>query len=237
MSKADVLERIQAKDWYHVIEVAPGIRTPGRYDPRPWLDAMGFPSDFTGKTVLDVGSYDGFFAFEAERRGAERVLATDRHPAAHCGFATARELLGSRVEYAITSVYDLSREIHGTFDVVLFPGVLYHLRHPVLALDKIHAVCKEYAFVETHVLDDDLIHRGEHHRLASLHPMLAETPLLQFYPGEELNGDSSNWVAPNVACLEAMLATSGFRPQLAGRWADRVSFVAQREDFEQPFWY
>jgi tRNA (mo5U34)-methyltransferase len=232
-----VAQIINSKPWYHIIEVAPGVRTPGRYDPKPFLDTMGFPADLTGKTVLDIGCYDGFFSFEAERRGASHVLATDRHPPDHCGFAIAHKLLGSKVEYAIASVYDLSPQIHGMFDVVLFLGVLYHLRHPLLAIEKIHSVCKEYAFVETHVLDHCFVHAGTQRSLTDLHPVLVESPLMQFYSEDQLNQDLSNWFAPNVRCVELMLSTSGFRPTLAGHWGTRASFIAVREEFTPPFWY
>jgi len=198
---------------------------------------MGFPKDFTGKTVLDVGSYEGFFSFEAERRGATYVLATDRHPADHCGFATARELLGSKVDYRVASVYDLDPAEFGTFDVVLFPGVLYHLRHPLLALGRIHSVCREYVFLETHVLDRAFLGDGARVALGEMHRALASAAVLQFYPHDELNQDPSNWFAPSVRCVEQMLATSGFCPTLAGRWGDRASFVAQRQEFPPPFWY
>jgi tRNA (mo5U34)-methyltransferase len=198
---------------------------------------MGFPSDLRGKSVLDIGSFDGFFAFEAERRGAERVLAVDRHPVDHRGFAIARELLGSKADYRISSVYDLSPQTHGVFDVVLFLGVLYHLRHPILAIEKIHSVCKEYLFLETHVLDTWFLHDGKRYNLSDLNPMLAESSIMQFYPADELNQDLSNWFAPSVRCVEMMLSTSGFRPRLAGCWADRASFIAEREEFVAPFWY
>jgi tRNA (mo5U34)-methyltransferase len=198
---------------------------------------MGFPEDLTGRTVLDIGTYDGFFAFEAERRGAERVLALDRHPARQFGFATAHELLKSKVEYAVGSVYELSPQIHGTFDVVIFVGVLYHLRHPLLALDKIHNVCREYALVESHVLDTAFMHHGALISLESIDPRLTASCLSQFYPANELNGDWSNWWAPSVACLRAMLATSGFTPKLTGRWGDRAAFLAIRNDVVPPHWY
>jgi hypothetical protein len=92
-------------------------------------------------------------------------------------------------------------------------------------------VCKEYAFVETHVLDDSFVHAGTQHRLIDLHPVLGESPLMQFYPGDELNQDLSNWFAPNVPYVELMLQTSGFRPTLAGRWGSSASFMAVREEF------
>jgi tRNA (mo5U34)-methyltransferase len=236
-NKTEIIKKIKQREWYHVIEIEPGIKTPGKYDPKTILDIMGFPKDFSGKTVLDIGSYDGFFSFEAERRGAKCVLATDRHPPEHCGFSTARDLIGSNVEYEITSVYDLSPEKFGTFDVVLFLGVLYHLRHPILALDKIHSVCNEFAFIETHVLDNDFVYENDHYKLQDINPLLKDSPIIQFYPKDDLNKDLSNWIAPNVACLEMMIKTSGFRPELSGQWADRAAFIAHREKFTQPFWY
>ncbi len=198
---------------------------------------MGFPEDFTGKTVLDIGSNDGFFAFEAEKRRAKSVLATDRHPPDSGGFEIARTLLGSHVEYEMTSVYDLSLERHGTFDFVLFPGVFYHLRHPLLALDRIHAVCKGSFFLETRVLDESLKLTTEDLPLGDIHPSLGEVCLTQYYPNDELNDDASNWFVPNLKCVEQMLATSGFSPKLVGKWGHRASFIAQREEFSQPNWY
>lgn len=233
----EILRRIRAVEWYHAIEVAPGIVTPGRYDPKPFLPLMGFSEDLTGKSVLDIGTYDGFFAFEAEKRGAKRVVALDRHSPGQFGFGTAHELLKSKVEYVVGSVYDLSPETHGTFDVVTFFGVLYHLRHPLLALDRIHSVCREYALVESHVLDNAFIHQGTHIPLENVDPRLPVSCVSQFYPGDELNGDWSNWWAPTVECLRAMLATSGFTATLAGRWGDRAGFVAVRNDFTPPHWY
>jgi tRNA (mo5U34)-methyltransferase len=231
MNRDEVLKRINAIEWYHVIEVAPGLLTPGRSNPKALLSVMGFPEDFTGKTVLDIGAYDGFFTFEAEKRGAKRVLALDRHPADYKGFALARELLNSKAEYAIGSVYDLSPETHGVFDVVLLLGVLYHLRHPLLAIEKIHSVCRELFFIESRILPRKLI------------PLdwilgLGSTPIMQFFPTDELNKDYSNWWSPNIECLRLMLETSGFRAKLAGRWADRVAFKASRLDFTRPpAWY
>jgi tRNA (mo5U34)-methyltransferase len=232
-----VRDLVASRTWYHTIEVAPGVRTPGRYDPAPLLEAMKFPTSFRDKTVLDIGCMDGFFAFEAERRGARRVVAMDRHPADHCGFAVARELLGSKVEYTTGSVYDLSPEVHGDFDVVLFLGVFYHLRHPLLALDRIHAVCKELLFLETQVLDDCFVHEGRERPLADVARILPGAAILQFYPADELYGDLSNWFAPTARCAELMLATSGFRVPTIARFGRRAAFHAVREAFDPPHWY
>ena len=232
-----MIQKIAAKEWYHAIEVAPGIVTPGRYDPKSVLGVMGFPDDLAGKTVLDIGAYDGFFTFEAEKRGAKRVVAMDRHPADHLGFATAHELLNSKAEYTVGSVYDLSPETHGIFDVVLFLGVLYHLRHPLLAFDKIHSVCRELVLVESHVLDEHFIYDGQSKALEKINPILRHSPIMQFYPGNELNDDWSNWWAPNVECLRLMLETSGFRAELMGCWGGRAAFKAYRQNFDPPHWY
>jgi tRNA (mo5U34)-methyltransferase len=232
-----IVERIHAIEWYHAIEVAPGIVTPGRYDPKPLLDVVGFPADLTGKTVLDIGAYDGFFTFEAEKRGAERVVALDRHSAKQKGFALAHELLASKAEYIEGSVYDLSPETHGTFDVVFFFGVLYHLRHPLLALEKIHRICRDYLLVESHVLDTDFIHGLQHTPLEALQPLLKNARVMQFYPNDELNDDWSNWWAPTAECLRLMIESCGFDAELSGRWADRAAFRAYRLEFAPPYWY
>jgi len=237
LDKNEILRKVSSTEWYHAIEVAPGIVTPGRYNPKPFLNLMGFPEDLSGKSVLDIGAYDGFFTFEAEKRGAKRVVALDRHPATHLGFALAHELVNSRAEYVIGSVYDLSPETHGVFDVVLFFGVLYHLRHPLLALDKIHSVCREYTLIESQVLDQSFIHEGEVVPLRSIHPWLVDSPIMQFYPNNELNNDWSNWWAPNVECLRLMLETSGFRAELTGHWGHRAAFKGTRVEFTPPHWY
>jgi len=233
----EIKARVNSINWYHSIEVAPGVVTPGLYDPTPLLDLIGFPKDLSGKTILDIGANDGFFTFEAEKRGAKRVLAVDLHPAGQRGFALAHELRGSKAEYVMGSVYDLAPEIHGTFDVVFFFGVLYHLRNPLLALDKIHAVCREYALVETHVLDQYFVHQGKITPLDTIHSWLKDSPIMQFYPNNELNNDLSNWWAPNIQCLRAMLDTSGFQAELMGQWGGRAAFKATRVDFTPPHWY
>jgi tRNA (mo5U34)-methyltransferase len=139
----DVRRRVEALRWYHTIDLGQGIVTRGVDDTPLRLARLDLPSSFAGRSVLDIGAWDGFFSFDAERRGASRVVATD-HYSWHgpgwgtndgkAGFKLAREILGSRVEDDDIDVMELSPERVGTFDVVLFLGVLYHLRHPLLAL-------------------------------------------------------------------------------------------------------
>ena len=134
-----VREEIAGIDWYHTIDLGNGIVTPGVDNTRERLPVMQMPPDLTGKSVLDIGAWDGFFSFEAERRGASRVLAVDSfswHGAGwgtKDGFDCARRVLNSRVEDLEIEVLDLSAATVGTFDLVLFLSVLYHMKHPLLA--------------------------------------------------------------------------------------------------------
>ena len=148
----------QAK-WHHRIEVAPGVTTPGLQDTPALLAQIGMPEDLSGMRVLDIGARDGFFTFEAERRGAAEVVALDNEPPHHTGFAIAAELLGSKATYVTENVYSLDEERFGRFDLVLFLGVIYHLRHPLLALDRIHDVTADdgMMLIETHMIDEGLV--------------------------------------------------------------------------------
>ena len=106
------------------------------------LQLLGIPDDLSGKTVLDIGAWDGFFSFEFERRGAKRVLAIDTYAWDHGGlecFLLAHEHFKSKVEHQRLDVHDLSPQEVGTFDLVFCAGVLYHMRHPLLALERSEA--------------------------------------------------------------------------------------------------
>jgi tRNA (mo5U34)-methyltransferase len=202
--------------WWQEIELAPGIVTPGDDSNRmklPILDALGLPRDLRGKQALDIGCSDGYFSFELEKRGAA-VVAIDFVPETYSGFATARQILGSRVDYRMDNVYNLTPESYGAFDVVLFLGVLYHLRKPLAALDAIRSVMKEGAqlFVGTMLIDEYfLLPDGTTTTLDALDPRLKDVPLWQFYPGDSLNGDYTNAFAPNRRALEAALQEAQFR--------------------------
>jgi len=222
MTRDDILKRIASRKWYHCIEVAPGIVTPGvDNDPRR-LDLLQFPDDLTGKSVLDIGAYDGFFSFEAEKRGAARVLALDHNPPDLYGFNTAKEILGSRVEHRVGSVYDLSPKTVGEFDVVLFLGVIYHLRSPLLALERIHSVCREVMYVESHVCAGGVIKDGELITSPEIQALHESVPLAQFIPGSELNDDATNWWIPSRLCLEKWIRSHGFEPTLLAEWPSGI---------------
>ncbi|HUF48845.1 MAG TPA: DUF1698 domain-containing protein [Vicinamibacterales bacterium] len=197
MNQADLRARAAAIRWFHRMDLA-GVVTDGLTDCARVLPTLHLP-DLTGRTVLDIGAWDGFYSFEAERRGAARVLATDWFSwggpgwGTRAGFDLAHEALGSRVESLEIDVMDLSPERVGQFDVVFFMGVLYHLRDPLLALERVSAVTRGCLIVET--VADLVTYRR---------------PAMVFYPGSELNRDSTNWWGPNVPAIEAMLRTVGF---------------------------
>jgi tRNA (mo5U34)-methyltransferase len=224
--------------WYHQIEVAPGVVTPGVNDSQMILDALQLPEDLSGQRVLDIGARDGYFSFECERRGAAEVVAIDYLTPEETGFPIARQLVGSEVELRQANVYDLTPEEYGTFDLVLFLGVLYHLRDPMLALDKIAGVSRGRAIVETQMIDDALLGAdGEFKRLVDLDPELERIPLMQFYPGRALNNDPTNVWAPNEACLAAMLEESGFAVTSQLRLGQRgIAFVERKDDPESDYW-
>ena len=151
------------------------------------------PADLRGKRVLDIGAWDGWFSFEMERRGAE-VMAVDATP--HERFRIEHELLGSKVEYRIDDVCRLSPDKIGRFDIVLFLGVLYHLKHPMLAIERVCELSTEMVCVQSFVTDDGSDPSAR--------------PMMEFYETTELCGQFDNWVGPNVACLLAMCRTAGF---------------------------
>lgn len=191
--------RAAAIRWFHTMDLGQGVITDGVIDTAYRLGLVQLPASLQGLTVLDVGAWDGFFSFECERRGASRVVAADHYSwygpgwGTKAGFELAREALDSHVEDIDVDVMELSPEKAGVFDVVLFLGVLYHLRHPLLALERIASVTGKLLILETVV---DLVG--------------VTRPAMAFYPTRELNSDPTNWWGPNVPAVSAMLKDVGF---------------------------
>lgn len=229
LSRSEILTRVASvSTWYHQIEVAPGIVTPGSNSSREVLGSLQIPPDCSGLSALDIGTRDGFFAFELEKRGA-RVTAIDYMQSSATGFDVAAELLGSKVTYIQESVYDISADKYGTFDVVLFLGVLYHLPDPLGALDIIRRVCRDTLYLETHVIDEALLlPNGEFATLDSVSPRLKDIPIMQFYPADVLKRDYTNFWAPNLMCLERMLVESGFSIVRKSLRGDRAIVQSRR---------
>ena len=230
---AEIERRIASvPHWYHRIEVAPGVVTPGGHDSPAALALTPIPEDMSGMRVLDIGARDGFWSFEMERRGAD-VTALDYVAPEVTGFAVARDLLGSKVEYRVENVYGLDPARHGTFDLVLFLGVLYHLRNPMLALDRIWDVCRGDLILESHVIDEAvLVPDGSLQPLADLAPGLVGGLFMQFYPGRALLGDPTNAWAPTQACLVAMVQEAVFDVWHDARHGSRGIIGATRSDDE-----
>jgi tRNA (mo5U34)-methyltransferase len=227
MDREQLKAEVGRHEWFHAMDLGQGVVTPGRIDvATQTLPRLKMPADLSGKTVLDIGAWDGFFSFEAERRGAKRVLATDSHAwfTRKPAFELARRALGSRVEDYDIDVMDLAPDRIGTFDVVLFLGVLYHLRHPMLALEKVFSVCADHLILETVT---DLV--------------WTRYPVMRFYPGSELAGDASNWFGPNPAAIVGMLKAVGFSrvEVVSPRYrplAYRIGRAILKRGMYKPFW-
>ena len=199
--------------WHHRIEVAPGVFTPGAQ----WTDALlldiDLPEDLSGMRVLDLGARDGFFSFECEKRGATEVIAVDYSPMDLTGFGVAREILNSKVKWITSNVYKINELNLGKFDLILFLGVIYHLRNPYLAIDRIHDSLKDNGkvLVESHVIDGGFVNEnGDWIDLAEIDPRLSNLQIAQFYKAGDLSGDRTCPWAPSLNTLEVMFQNSGF---------------------------
>jgi tRNA (mo5U34)-methyltransferase len=197
--RIDFSKELAAKGWYHSFELPDGGLINGfmtleqqkrRYAQFP------IPDDLGGKRLLDIGAWDGWFSFEAERHGAG-VTAIDCVEMA--SFLEIHSRLGSKAEYRIMDFYELPDAGLGKFDIVFFLGVLYHVRHPLLALEIVCALTKDVAIVDSFVIDPD--DWREHER---------EIPSMEFYELDELGNQFNNWVGPTVPCLLAMCRAAGF---------------------------
>lgn len=212
LSFADwVQQQVEAERyWFQKIELTPNLVTPGWSDPRnEKMPLFGMPEDLSGLRVLDVGCAEGFFSFEAERRGAAEVVAIDSFPDSVRRFNICRFAASSRANAYLCNVYDLSPKTFGTFDLVLFYGVLYHLRHPLLALEKILNVCTGTMILQTAVEEEEAI---------------SDTAWAKFYPrgkgsgpasagGDEELFDPTVFWLPNRQCVKAMVESAGFVDQ------------------------
>jgi len=199
-----VREQMAAEPYFfQKIALGPDIVTPGWSDPaKEKLPYYALPRDLTGARVLDIGCAEGFFSFEAERRGAREVVAIDSFPDSIRRFNLCRAALGSRATAYLANVYELSPRTFGTFDVVLFYGVLYHLRHPHLALEKILSVCTGTLLFQTLVRNP---------------PGLQNMPMGEFHPHGLLSGKEQDqwdptvfWVLNRAGCV-AMVEAVGFK--------------------------
>jgi len=194
-------ERIKSYYWHHSINLG-GIVTPGiksRYLLSNEADVVFSELDLRGKSVIDVGAWNGFFTVEATRRGAARLLAVDHSTWMHPGlrgketFDLVMARLGIDPESRVIDVNEITPEAVGRWDVVLFLGVFYHLLDPIDSLRRLAQITNEVLVLETHLDLQDL-----------------DRPAMVFYPGREPGGDETNWWGPNRACVEGLLRAVGF---------------------------
>jgi len=196
--------------WHHRFELAPGIFSPGTYDPECiWsrLDADKFYSD---RTVLDIGASDGFFTRQATLRGAD-VTAVDFRAKNGHGFGVMEQVMGRTFPYIHANVLELDTGKLGTFDIVLFLGVLYHLPDMICALHKVRALCGETLFLETHSDND----------------FCPGYSAARYYKSDSLVGDLSNFWSPNTLCVLDMLYDAGFDIVRHEAWGDRLLVEAK----------
>jgi tRNA (mo5U34)-methyltransferase len=190
----------ESSGWWHSFDLPNGQRIKGVCTVEGLQERIGqfpVPADLKGKRVLDIGAWDGWYSFEMERRGAD-VMAVDCWD--NPRFREVHAALNSRVDYRQLDVYELTPDTVGRFDIVLFMGVLYHLKHPLLALERVCAITTEMAAVDSFILREQ--HRpGEN---------VEQRPVMEFYETDEFGGQTDNWCGLSLPCMMAMCRTAGF---------------------------
>jgi tRNA (mo5U34)-methyltransferase len=221
--------RVASMFWYHAIDLPGGIRTPG-VSQTPPLQGEELP-DLAGRSVIDIGAFDGYYSFAAERLGASRVVALDHYAwcvdfarrqaywdecralgriphserdltdfwqadaPGRAGFDLAREALASRVEPVVGDFMTMDLGELGSFDVTLFLGYLYHVKEPLMGLERLRRITREVAVIETHAVAVE---------------GYGDANLMLFHPGDELGGDFTNWYVPTEAALHGLCRAAGF---------------------------
>ena len=200
--------------WYHRIYLGNGLYTmPPTFPDRVWaLIKPTFPADLKGASMLDVGSNAGFFSILAKLRGAGRVLGVESLDFFVEQAEYIRAIWQMDIENRLMDAHDI-RLIDETFDLVMFAGILYHLKNPLQVLEDIGQRCRDAVVVETEVIPEDprnlVIARVGKRGRAQLTP--TTRGFMKFYESDELNEDGSNWWAPDTECLLGMLRVAGFK--------------------------
>lgn len=213
----EIARRVRALGpWFHNIDLG-GVRTApehflGDYPAVKWrCFSHALPQDLAGLSVLDIGCNGGFYSIEMKRRGAARVVGIDSDDDYLAQARFAAEVTGHEIEFRNLSVYDVGA-LGERFDIVLFMGVLYHLRHPLLALDLIHE----------HVARDLLVFQSMQRGAEEVEPLAEDYDFWETWPFDRPGyprlhfverayaHDGTNWWIPNRACAEAMLRSAGF---------------------------
>jgi tRNA (mo5U34)-methyltransferase len=227
---AQLQAEVDSFPWYHSIDLGHGVTTKGQSVMAEMVTEDQLP-DFRGRSVLDIGAWDGYYSFLAERRGAARVVALDHYAwgvdfvarqqywneclergelpdqardttdfwcpdlPGRRGFDLAHRALDSKVEAVVADFTTTDLSVLGTFDIVLYLGVLYHMKEPLTCLERLHAVTRGVSVIET---------------VAAQVPGNEGRSLLELHAGGELNADFGNWYVPTVEALAALARASGF---------------------------
>lgn len=240
MTKEDLQAKVDSLVWYHRVNLPHGITTPGVFPLYP--EFYKLPEDLTGKRVLDIGAYDGYWTFECLKRGAAHVTAIDNfsdaiYPGEKRSFLPMKlcaEALGYKwapihsdreicmMEMDLYMLNDIPAP-SPAFDVILFFGALYHMRHPLLALDLLRKSAAPGALlcVESHISDSYSPYLGKNHvthdfidnktRSHEIHQGHGEKMVMEFYPGKQLAGCETNWWGPTLRCMGGMMEAAGFK--------------------------
>jgi tRNA (mo5U34)-methyltransferase len=217
MTPEQIQKRVaELGDWFHNIDLQ-GVQTApnhflGDYPATKWQRfAHAIPQDLSGRTVLDIGCNAGFYSIEMKRRGADRVVAVDSDARYLAQARFAADVSGADIEFRQLSVYELP-SLGERFDLVLFMGVLYHLRHPLLALDILH----DHVVGETLVFQSMLRGSDAAADVRPDYPFWETAPFddpafpRMYFIEQRYSEDPTNWWIPNRACAEAMLRSAGF---------------------------
>lgn len=214
---------IHGKPWHHDFEIIPGVRTHGSYNPEGMWNELGLPLDMTGLSLADVGASNGYFSFEACKRGA-RTVAFDYRSKEYSGFGLAQSINGlNDIEHHNTNVLDIKVETFGRFDIVLALGLLYHTSDPYLALANCAALSSDRLFIESYCIDSRVT------------PELAAEPFMQFFPDPKRfagqgqpNNDRTNFWGFTSTCLRSMVEDMGFAVIRQMVHGDRVFLETKR---------
>lgn len=201
----DFEKEMNAIRWWHPIQIGEYVTPGDNQETEDTFNNLGLPDDLTGKTVLDIGAWDGYYSFRCEKQKAKRVVASDKFVwtnnqiGGHWwnedqGFEFAYKHLDSKVEKLVASVEELNPKTHGKFDIVLMLGVIYHAKDPINYLQKAFDMSNDLVVIETHVDLMDL-----------------EYPAARYYVSNELNDDKTNYWGPNAHAVRGMMSDIGYK--------------------------
>jgi tRNA (mo5U34)-methyltransferase len=235
LTTESIRERVrELGDWFHNINLL-GVQTAphhflGDYPAVKWAKFAGsIPEDLSGRSVLDVGCNAGFYAIEMKRRGAARVVGVDSDGRYLAQARFAAEVAGVDIEFRELSVYQLP-SLEERFDIVLFMGVLYHLRHPLLALDLLHRfVARDLLVFQSMLRGSPDVHPTERdYEFTQTRQFGDPAYPLMYFVEQRYAHDPTNWWIPNRACAEAMLRSAGF--DIVEHPEEEVFICRRRED-------